>query len=81
MLMQVDEKTELLRGKIPADQFEALTAADFREKIDILNDIADGAMEKGNFFLSAECATVKNFILYRCFSKSEIEEIRLAAGA
>lgn len=81
MLMQVDEKTELLRGKIPADQFEALTAADFREKIDILNDIADGAMEKGNFFLSAECATVKNFILYRCFSKGEIEEIRLAAGA
>lgn len=81
MLMQVDEKTELLRGKIPADQFEALTAADFREKIDILNDIADGAMEKGNFFLSAECATVKNFILYRCFSKSEIEEIRLAVGA
>ena len=81
MLVQVDEKTELLRGKIPADQFEALTAADFREKIDILNSIADGAMEKGNFFLSAECATVKNFILYRCFSKSEIEEIRLAAGA
>ena len=81
MLVQVDEKTELLRGKIPADQFEALTAADFREKIDILNSIADGAMEKGNFFLSAECATVKNFILYRCFSKSEIEEIRLVAGA
>lgn len=80
MLMQVDEKTKILQGKISPELFERLTAADFRAKIDILNNIADEAMSRGNFFLSAECATVKNFILYRCFSKSEIEQIRVTGA-
>ena len=75
MLADVQKRLMKLKGKLPGEEFERLDGSDIKNKLKMLNNLADDAAMVGNFMLSALCEQLRTFILHRCFTDDEIEQI------
>lgn len=75
MLADVQKRLQQLKDKLPNEIFERLNNSDIKNKLIMLNDLADDAASESNFMLSALCEQLYNFILHRCFTAEQIEQI------
>lgn len=59
---QISEELEKLKGKISEDDFVRLCAADIKEKLRILDELAEAATLGGNIFLAMQIEKIISFI-------------------
>ncbi len=77
ILKQIKSKISMLKGKLKNREIELLNSIGVKDKIYALDGFAERAAHSGNFLLSSEIENIKSFILFRCFTEEDIEEIEI----
>ena len=72
---QIKSRITLLKDKLDTVDIELLNSIGIKDKIYTLDSFAEQSANNGNFLLSSEIENVKSFILFRCFTEEEIEEL------
>ena len=70
---KVAEVVNKLQDKISADDFVRLSVADTRQKILILDELAEKAINDGDNFLAADIDKIRSFLIY----SGDVDEVQL----
>lgn len=75
IIKQIRTKLDTLKGKVSDEKISLINSYSVEDKVFALDELAEQSALERNFLLCAEIENIKSFILFRCCTEEEIEEL------